>query len=641
MATDLILGTAGHIDHGKTALVRALTGTDTDRLPEEKKRGITIELGFAALQIGDFRLGVVDVPGHERFVRNMLSGATGIDLALLVVAADDSVKQQTREHLDILRLLGLREGVIALTKCDAADEDWVDLVEAEVSELVSDTFLAEAPIVRTSAFKGTGIDELKSKLTAAAERVVARGPADRATGPFRMAIDRVFSIAGHGTVVTGSVQRGRAAVGDELVIQPGNIIVRVRGVQNHETTVDQVHRGQRAAINLAGVHHGDIQRGHELASPSHLKPSKLITVEIQMLPDSPRPLKNRARVRIHMGTAELMASVNLHDVDELKSGESALAQVFLAEPAVSTWGQPFVIRTESPVVTIGGGRVLSPSSWKLRQSADDDWQQVARVCDADPLTRAAAAVYMFRWDDWQPDELARAAGVDDPQSVYEQLLDDGDVIRSIELSPTRTLRVHRLQVGKLQAQIIAALEKLHEANPLLLVFSPSQLAQRFEYLQSDALYKAVLRDLVEQKKILLSERGVALPDRGPKLSKNEARLLDEIIQKYRAAGRRPPTVAEILKQTTKNQAAVPKLIDIAAGQGELVRLSDDLLMHIEAEREVREQLREHMSAEQGRTVSEIRELLDITRKYAIPLCEYFDRVGFTRRTGDVRVLAPG
>ena len=272
MSVDLILGTAGHIDHGKTSLIRTLTGVDTDRLPEEKLRGITIELGFAQLVLGNYRLGIVDVPGHERFVRNMLAGATGMDLALLVVAADDSVKPQTREHLDVLRLLDLPAGVIALTKCDLADADWMALVEDEVRELVAGTFLAQAPIIRTSTVTGAGLDAPREALTAAAQRANTTGRAARLEMPLRMPIDRSFTVAGYGTVVTGSVSSGRAAVGDRLIIEPGHIEVRVRGLQNHQQAVEEIHSGQRAAVNLAGVRHDQIRRGQELASPGYLAP---------------------------------------------------------------------------------------------------------------------------------------------------------------------------------------------------------------------------------------------------------------------------------------------------------------------------------------------------------------------------------
>jgi selenocysteine-specific elongation factor len=391
MQTDLILGTAGHIDHGKTALIRALTGDDLDRLPEEKQRGITIELGFTHLDLGEYRLGIVDVPGHERFVRNMLAGATGMDLALLVVAADDSIKPQTREHLEILKLLRLEAGAIAVTKCDLVESDWIDLVEEEIRELVEGTFLEDAPLVRVSSVTGQGVDALRDALLNAADRAAQSRIRGLIEAPFRMAIDRCFTISGYGTVVTGSASSGRAAVGQELVIEPGNLTVRVRGLQNHERAVDEIHRGQRAAINLAGIHHADIRRGHELASPGHLVPSRLITASLSLLDSSPRPLKNRSRVRVHVGTAELLARVSLLDRDQLKPGETAPAQLFLNDLAVTTWSQPLVVRSESPVITIGGGRVLDPNAERLRKPDDVVIRLVEDLSSPDPIrpTRSA------------------------------------------------------------------------------------------------------------------------------------------------------------------------------------------------------------------------------------------------------------
>src|SRR5436305_6434121 len=322
MPRDLILGTAGHIDHGKTSLVKALTGIDCDRLPEEKARGITIDIGFASLDLGDYRLGVVDVPGHERFVKNMLAGATGVDLALLVVAADDSVMPQTREHLDILQLLGLSHGVIAMTKSDLVDADTRSVVALEVRELVRDTFLADAPLVATSAQSGAGDAELKAALADACRRVEAR----RGGEWFRLAIDRSFVVQGHGTIVTGSVTSGAVRVGDELDWLPGGRRVRVRALHNHDTPVDEVHRGMRAAINLAGVAHEDVRRGQELAAPGYLKPARTLTVRLRASADARRPLKHRAPVRVHLGTAELLGSVALLDRDVLLPGEWGLAQ---------------------------------------------------------------------------------------------------------------------------------------------------------------------------------------------------------------------------------------------------------------------------------------------------------------------------
>src|SRR6516225_4294707 len=336
---DLILGTAGHIDHGKTSLVKALTGIDCDRLPEEKERGITIDIGFATLDLGDYRLGIVDVPGHERFIKNMLAGATGVDLAVLVVAADDSVMPQTREHLEILRLLGLRHGIIAVTKCDLVDETTREVVEMEVRELVQGTFLEHAPLVRTSAHTGLGIPELKAALAEVCRRVEDR------TGEewFRMSIDRSFIVQGHGTVVTGSVTSGRLRVGDEVEWQPRGERVRVRSLQNHDQPVEEVHRGMRAAVNLAGVRHEDVVRGQELATPGYLNPSRVVTVRLHCLADVKRPIKHRAPVRFHLGTSEIMGTVSLLDCDTVEPGGWGLAQLFLEEPATATWGQPSVV----------------------------------------------------------------------------------------------------------------------------------------------------------------------------------------------------------------------------------------------------------------------------------------------------------
>src|SRR5215470_17197957 len=309
MPRDLILGTAGHIDHGKTSLVKALTGIDCDRLPEEKARGITIDIGFATLDLGDFRLGIVDVPGHERFIKNMLAGATGIDLAVLVVAADDSVMPQTREHLEILRLLGLRHGLVALTKCDLVDETTREVVELEIRELVKGSFLENAPILRTSAHTGEGIPQLKAAIAEACTKVEERGGAEW----FRMAIDRSFIVQGHGTVVTGSVTSGRLRVGDEVEWQPRGERVRVRSLQNHDQPVEEVHRGQRAAVNLAGVRHEDVVRGQEVASPGYLEPARVMTVRLHCLAEMRRPIKHRMPVRFHLGTAEVMGAVSLLD----------------------------------------------------------------------------------------------------------------------------------------------------------------------------------------------------------------------------------------------------------------------------------------------------------------------------------------
>ncbi|MBN2477651.1 MAG: selenocysteine-specific translation elongation factor [Pirellulales bacterium] len=636
MAIDLILGTAGHIDHGKTALVKALTGVDTDRLPEEKQRGITIELGFAELVLDEYRLGIVDVPGHERFVRNMLAGATGTDLALLVVAADDSVKPQTREHLEILRLLKLDAGVIAVTKCDLPDPEWIDLVEEEIRELVAGTFLADAPLVRTSATTGQGLESLRIALGAAA-RKAAESDRRRSAGPFRMAIDRAFTIAGHGTVVTGSVLSGRAAAGDELVIEPDAVRVRIRSLQNHGRAVEEVHRGQRAAINLAGVHHEQLGRGHELASPGHLVPSRRLSVRVSLLPTAPRPLKNRGRVRLHVGTAELIARVVLLDRDQLEPGDRAPAQVYLGKPAVTTWGQPFVVRSESPVLTIGGGQVLDPDAPRLHRQESSTLQRVAGLWSDDAIERASAALFFAGWRAWQPEDLARTAGVDRPEAVRQALADRGDLVE-IDVSPTRSIRIHQAVLDELAQRGEATLKKMHQQYPLQMLLDRSRLTSRFAYLRNDALFAALLQRMAADERITLTERGVALAGHGPKLSAKERDLVEQIVEIYRQSGYQPPSIDQVKNQVSGNQAAVPELVKLAVSEGRLVEISAEYCLDAQLEQQMRTSLTERLSESDGLTVSQIREILGTTRKYAVPLCEHLDRSGLTRRQGDLRVL---
>ncbi len=637
MTSDLILGTAGHIDHGKSTLIRALTGVDPDRLPEEKRRGITIELGFAELLLEDFRLGIVDVPGHERFVRNMLAGATGMDIALLVVAADDSVKPQTLEHLEILRLLDLEFGVIALTKSDLVDPGWAELVEEEIRSLVADSFLGRAPIVRTSTMTGEGLDELKSHLLEAAQRVAASGRMARAQGPFRMAIDRTFSIAGHGTVVTGSVSSGHVAVGEELMIEPGAVKARVRGIHNHDRGVEDIHRGQRAAINLGGVHHDQIRRGQELCAAGHLVPSRLITVEVSLLESAPRPLKNRARVRLHVGTAELLTTIRLLDTELLQPGDTAFAQLFLSEPTVTVWGQPLVIRSESPVITVGGGRVVDPDAERIRKPTDEILEMLRKSKSGEPLERASAALYFSGLRDWKPSDLARTAGIEAGDVAMAALREQGELCE-IRVSPTRNLHVHRQVLRQLCDRIAVVLDQLHDEFPLRTVFDRAVVANRFRYLD-ESILQACLKLMVGDQRLKFGANGIALVGRGPKLSQNEQKLLNELVEKFRDAGIRAPSLKECQEQATRNQAAVGQLLELAAANGDLVELNSELYLHAEVETNIRQRLGEAMAGGKGLTLSEIREILETTRKYAVPLCEYFDRIGFTKRQGDVRVLA--
>ena len=638
MAIDLILGTAGHIDHGKTALIRALTGVETDRLPEEKRRGITIELGFAALDLEEYRLGIVDVPGHERFVRNMLAGATGIDLALLVVAADESIKPQTREHLDILRFLDLQAGVIALTKCDLAEAEWIDLVEDEVRELVTGTFLAEAPIVRTSATTGAGLEELRDELRAAAGRAVSSDEHRDAQGPFRLAIDRVFTVAGHGTVVTGSAASGVAAVGDTLEIQPLGRRVRVRELQNHDRPVERVHRGQRAALNLAGVQYDEIGHGQELAAAGHLVPSKLLSVELEVLPAARRRLKHRERVRVHLGTAEILATVATLAGDAIEPGERGLVQLFLREPAVSIWRQPLVVRRESPLETIGGGHVLDPDAPRIKRDAAASISRLEDLASRDALRRASASAYFRGLRAWEVDDLARIAAIDDAAGVVEQLIARGDLVR-LPLSASRSQLVHAHVLEQWFDRLENALARLHELEPLAPAIERSKLAARVQFAGEPVLIEALLNRFLAAGRAQATQGGLTLAGRAPQLSSGQQQLLERLLSEVRAAEFQPPALPELAAHADKNRADVPSLLELAASQGQLVRIAPEMFMDAGAEQQLRSVLAERFRSEGGLKVAQIRDALGISRKHAVPLCEYLDRIGFTRRDGDLRFLA--
>jgi selenocysteine-specific elongation factor len=636
MPRDLILGTAGHIDHGKTSLVKALTGIDCDRLPEEKARGITIDIGFAILDLGEFRLGIVDVPGHERFVKNMLAGATGIDLALLVVAADDSVMPQTREHLEILRLLGLRHGLVALTKCDTVDQTTREVVELEVRDLVQGSFLEHAPILRTSAHTGEGIAELKAEIAEVCRHVEARTGQEA----FRMAIDRSFIVQGHGTVVTGSVTSGSIKVGEEVEWQPRGERVRVRSLQNHDKPVEEVHRGMRAAINLAGVHHEDVIRGQEIAAPGYLVPSRVLTLRLHCLGDLRRPIKHRMPARLHIGTAEIMGTISLLDCDAIEPGGWGLAQIFLEGPATATWGQPFVIRESSATQTLGGGQVLQPTAKKIRRRHLEMLERIERLWSGDVEQRALTVAWFGGFAGFTAGDLVRGAGIapDQAQELIARLRSRGELV-DVVISPARRVLLHANMVKELEERILHALDRLHEQFPLMSSHDRQKVQSQLDYVGDDALVHAAVDRLIQAKKLTGDLRRLARADFKPKLSGNQRKLKDKIVAAYQEARFQPPELASFANQAGGNAASLGDLFDVSVAEGLLVRVTEDLYLHADTEAEMRRLVTDRLKEGPGLTVAEIRDILGTTRKYAVPLCEYLDRIGVTRREGDLRQLA--
>jgi selenocysteine-specific elongation factor len=636
MTRDLILGTAGHIDHGKTSLVKALTGIDCDRLPEEKARGITIDIGFAILDLPAFRLGIVDVPGHERFVKNMLAGATGIDLAVLVVAADDSVMPQTREHLEILRLLGLRHGLVALTKCDLVDATTREVVELEVRELVQGTFLENAPILATSAQSGAGIAELKTAIAEICQKVEER------TGKqwFRLAIDRSFIVQGHGAVVTGSVTSGTLKVGDEVDWLPRCESVRVRSLQNHDRSVEEVHRGQRAAINLAGVHHEDVLRGQELATPGYLVPARVMTVRLHCLTDMKRAIKHRMPVRFHVGTAEVMATVALLDCDTIEPGKWGLAQLFMEEPATATWGQPFVLRESSATQTIGGGQVLQPAARKVRRRHLEILEKIETLWTGDARQRALTVAWFGGFAGFTVADLVRGANIapDEAADLVARLKQEGE-LAEVQISPAKRLLLHKDMVNELEGRLLQTLDRLHEHFPLLSLHDRQKVQSQLDYVGDDALVHAVADRLLAAKKLLGDHRRLGRADFKPKLSANLRKLKDKVVSAFQTAGFQPPEPSSFAPQAGGNAANLRDLFEVCVGEGYLARITDDIYLHADVEAEMRRRVTERLQNGTGFTMSEFRDLLGTSRKYAVPFCEYLDRLGLTRREEDLRFLA--
>jgi len=633
----LILGTAGHIDHGKTALVQALTGTNTDRLPEEQRRGITIEPGFAHLDLGEFRLGIVDVPGHERFVRQMLSVATAMDITMLVIAADDSINAQTREHLDILKLLRVPQAIVVLTKCDLVDDDWLEMVEAEITEFVAGSMLESQPIVRTSSVTGQGLDQLRQRLVEAAERAAA-ALSGQPAGPFRMAIDRVFTMAGHGTVVTGSVTSGRARVGDQLEIQPTGHRVRVRGLQSHDAAAEEVARGQRAAINLAGVHHDQVARGDELAEPGFLTPSPIMLAEVRVLANAARPLRDRQIVRLHMGAAETTARVRLCGAVRLEPGATGLAQLILVCPGVAVWGQPIVIRTDSPLATIGGGRIIHPTIRRISKRNAHDLELAARMASPQADERLSAAFYFAPIGRLSPDELGSLAGVSQADERVVELESRGE-LRRFAVGAAKPILVHRRVIERLERQTIELIKKHHATQPLAAGLSASRIETRLAALADAEVVKRVIESLVDSGQVRRIDEWLALADHGPRLSAGQQRLLDELLAAFLAAGLQPPSENELKTQATHNRQSLAELVQLAVRRGDLVDIGGGILMHRQTVDQARARVIELIQGAGSVSVSDIRQHLNTSRKFVVPLCEYFDRIGVTRRQGDARVLA--
>jgi len=619
----VIVGTAGHIDHGKTALVKALTGIDTDRLEEEKRRGISIELGFAHLELEPgLRLGFVDVPGHERFVKNMLAGAWGIDLVLLVVAADESIKPQTREHFDICRLLGIRRGLVALTKADLVEPELVELVRLEIEEFVRGSFLEGAPVVPVSAVTGQGLDELKAGLAS----VAAETPEKDATRHFRLPVDRAFSLRGFGTVVTGTLISGTVAREEQVEAHPRRQRLRVRSIQVHGQAVEQARAGQRTALNVSGAEPGEVPRGTVLTAPDLFHAVTQFDARLELLA-SARPLKNRAPVHFHAGTAEIEAEVRLLEGGEaLQPGQTAWARIVLREPALVLPGDRFIIRMFSPVVTIGGGTVVDLAPRRYRRD-ERPGERLSVLASGGIAQRLALMVREARYGVAVREIVARTGWM---TAEVEQAARQAELVLIRQAEPW--LVSETLIEGAVK-NLREALEQYHRAQPLKPGIPKEELRNRLLPRAPGFLLDCVLN---RSPGIIAEADTVRLVTHRVALQPEEEQAMAAIERAFEKAGLAVPAPAQVLAQSGIEAVRARALLEMLLREGKLVRVGDELIFHAAA----LDRLRRTIAARKGERfgVAQFKQWTGVSRKYAIPLLEYLDRERLTRREGDLRVV---
>jgi selenocysteine-specific elongation factor len=628
----VIVGTAGHIDHGKSALVKALTGIDPDRLKEEKVRGITIDLGFAHLELDGIQLGFVDVPGHEKFVKNMLAGVGGIDFVMMVVAADESVMPQTQEHFDICRLLGIKAGVVAITKIDVVDAEFVELVREEIRETFRESFLENAPIIPVSSKTGEGIDRLKEALRDLATTVAER-PANRL---FRLPVDRGFSIRGFGTVVTGTLITGNLRKESEVELIPGNLVARVRGIQVHGKPTESAVAGQRTAVNLQGVDLSQVRRGMVLTVPRVFRATQIVDARLTLLPAA-HALKNMIKVRFHQGTSEVLARVALLGKDTLIPGESAFAQLRLDAPVFCLHGDAFIIRQFSPTVTVGGGRVLNPHPRKHRTSdtaildklqdlEGNDYSKVIPALIADRPEPAISLKELNSYLDLPESELL---------PISSALSADRKVVPVPGPSP---ILVAGAVIETLEKDTVRQLARFHREFPLLKGMSREELRRRVYDRLPPEVFRYCLEDLATKQQVSLQEDVISAFGREVQLSAEELELRKKIEEVFHHSGYQPPSFQDLQTSLYEDPDRLRKVYHWMLKERILIRITEDLAYHRDTLEGIRARIRERHPRGSRFGVAAFKELFDLTRKHAIPLLEYLDRERFTRREGNDRVL---
>lgn len=624
----VIIGTAGHVDHGKTTLIRMLTGVDTDRLQEEKERELTIDLGFAPFDLPNGRrVSVIDVPGHEKFMGNMLAGIGGIDLVLLVIDANEGVMPQTREHLEVINLLKIKQAIIVLTKIDTADPDWLDLVEEEIREELKTTRYGEAEIVRISALHGIGLDELKLKISEVLETLEAKD----STAPLRLPVDRSFKMKGFGTVITGTLLSGKIMKDQQIEILPEGIMSRVRKIEVHNQAQDVAYAGQRVALNLAGVEKEDIYRGSLIADPGYFRPTDRLDVEIELLPDFPHPLKHASRVHFHLGTSETLAKVYLFKKKELQPGEKDFAQLELDEKVVAHYQDLFIIRFYSPVKTMGGGRILNVTPGLYRKYREQEMEELSLL--AGGSSKDLVLQRIMQYGIVTRPELVKEAKLAPEQlaGLIDQLMEQGFIF---ELAEGYLMAQRRH--SEWRERICEVLAAFHQKNHLKPGMSRAELKQQLDMLNAQK-YDLYLERLVQENVIKLDQHMVAQSDFLPTPTEAEAKVIEKIKALFTARGVETPELAELAQELKVAPEKVSGYLEYLIYLQQLVMVSDGYYLLTAIVNGIRDKLVTFLKEKGEVTLAEARDIFGSSRKYTLPILEYFDEIGLTRRKENVRV----
>ncbi|MEI6609520.1 MAG: selenocysteine-specific translation elongation factor [Deltaproteobacteria bacterium] len=629
-----VLGTAGHVDHGKTALIKALTGVDTDRLKEEKERGITIELGFASLSLPSGQtVGIVDVPGHEKFIKNMVAGAAGIDVVMLVIAADEGIMPQTKEHLHICSLLGITTGIVALTKIDLVEKDWLELVKSEITEYLSGSFLENAPILPVSAIKQEGLTDLITAIDEAVSKINEKAD----DGIFRLPVDRVFTMKGFGTVITGTMISDHIKIGDEIEILPEAINARIRGIQVHNQPVDTAWAGQRTAINLQGIEKSTIERGNVLVRPKTVWPSKRLDVFVEFLTSNSKNLKNRALVRLHTGTSEIIARIILLDKDELAPGQKAFAQLVLESADVIVAADRFVLRSYSPVTTIGGGQIIDPLPLKHKRQNEKIIADLNTLQNGTLSEKISVIMERTGFAGINLRGLSFRLGVNMKKlrEALEGLLSGK---KAILLDSDDTTVISAYFYNQLEELIVKNITAYHKKNPLQEGISKEQIKETLGRAISAKLYNLALRSLGKKEIIVSDKDNVRLAGHQVQLAGDLDSLRHNIARIYSEAKLSPPSLSDVLSGFKDQKVKAQSIIKLMLNDGDLIKINEEMCFSREVLGKLRDDYKAMLIKDGKATPATFKDLTGLSRKYIIPLMEYFDVNKLTVRVGDHRIL---